>query len=611
MYVREGMRDGYALRSCHPCRHDRCERGPTKTTWHERRARLLVRKQQQRARVAMMNVDDVCRAAGAPNAVDGEMRHLASDRAPAAERADELDNVRCKTLARRKIPNRAPCFDPSVGVEQAPQQIEPRAAMGIEIAARYEFFVAADAPQSHRAQSERHRVRLHAVAAGDPPAVLLHDAPIVRTGVGKLDFRRQPCAQASKHFICRSGEARRRSAQVAIAEQRAQNPRIDRQLGGRSEIAARQIDPKPAAIADAPEHCAQSRRRKHARRRPVSVVNAPKMLVAALGAAAVGERHTVQLAFALRKDSAYRRRFTVDRRQRVADREVAHPLPRRTRPHLGIERLRFPHARASGDDDEVAFLQACRHPVEIAEAGRDAGHFGRVVAVVQELDSIDDLREELRQLGELLLSARALLGDVQHLRFGFVEHVACAATERVVRGVRDLPGGRSELAQDRALAHDRRVVPDIGGGRHVLHERPQIRQPADIIELLHRRERFRDRHDVRRLAVAEQPDDVRIDQPVRLAVEIGLAERIADAVGSFVVEQQAAQHRLLRLDRVRRQLQRFDFAIVGHRCGKNAGDRRRREVSILPPRRSVRHSPFGRGATKKEGRAGPPLRCKD
>ena len=62
--------------------------------------------------------------------------------------------------------------------------------------------------------------------------------------------------------------------------------------------------------------------------------------------------------------------------------------------------------------------------------------------------SVDDL-------DVALLPARALLGDVQHLRLGHVEHFARAAAERVVRRVGDLARGRRELAQDRALAHDR------------------------------------------------------------------------------------------------------------------------------------------------------------
>ena len=44
----------------------------------------------------------------------------------------------------------------------------------------------------------------------------------------------------------------------------------------------------------------------------------------------------------------------------------------------------------SGDDDEIAGLQARRHLVEIGEAGGNAGDVRRIVAVVQRLDPLDD-----------------------------------------------------------------------------------------------------------------------------------------------------------------------------------------------------------------------------
>ena len=59
--------------------------------------------------------------------------------------------------------------------------------------------------------------------------------------------------------------------------------------------------------------------------------------------------------------------------------------------------------------------------VEIGEAGGHAGDVGRIVAVVERLDALDDLRQQRADLLEVLLPARALLGDVQDLRFGLVE----------------------------------------------------------------------------------------------------------------------------------------------------------------------------------------------
>ncbi len=163
-----------------------------------------------------------------------------------------------------------------------------------------------------------------------------------------------------------------------------------------------------------------------------------------------------------------------------------------------------------------------------------------------------------------LVAALALLRDVQDLGFGLVEDFLRAAPERVVRRIRDVAGRAGELAQDRAVAHDLRVVADVGGGRHVLDQRAEIREAADVVELLRRGERLGDRHHVGGLAVGDEPHDVRVDEPMRVAVEIGVGDDVADLVRRLVVEQETAQHRLLRLERMGRELQTVELEIVGH-----------------------------------------------
>jgi len=60
------------------------------------------------------------------------------------------------------------------------------------------------------------------------------------------------------------------------------------------------------------------------------------------------------------------------------------------------------------------------------------------------------------------------------------------------------------------------------------------------------------------------PENVVVDDAMRVVVEVFAGDDVADPVGGFVVEQQAPEHRLLGLERVRRQLQRGDLRIVGH-----------------------------------------------
>src|SRR5205823_8940671 len=110
---------------------------------------------------------------------------------------------------------------------------------------------------------------------------------------------------------------------------------------------------------------------------------------------------------------------------------------------------------------------------------------------------------------------------MQYLRFRFVEDRLGVASKRVVRRFGDLARRRGELAQDRAIANDLGVMPNVGGSRDVLYERAQVCEPADVIELLRRRQRFRERHDVRWLAVSNELHHMTIDDAMRVAIEVG------------------------------------------------------------------------------------------
>src|SRR5207249_5926265 len=124
-----------------------------------------------------------------------------------------------------------------------------------------------------------------------------------------------------------------------------------------------------------------------------------------------------------------------------------------------------------GDYDQVAFLQARGQVVQIGESRRHTGDVGRIVAVKQELDALNRLREQRAQLLESLLTARAVLGDLEHLRLGLVEDFAHAAAERIVSGIGDLSAGGCEAAQNRPLAHDLGVTTYVGRRRHILYQR--------------------------------------------------------------------------------------------------------------------------------------------
>jgi len=79
--------------------------------------------------------------------------------------------------------------------------------------------------------------------------------------------------------------------------------------------------------------------------------------------------------------------------QRITDSHVAHALPARQRLDSRVQRLRLPHARPPGDDDEVLWLKARGLQVQLLEAGGDAGDV--LLALVQALDVLERVLEDL------------------------------------------------------------------------------------------------------------------------------------------------------------------------------------------------------------------------
>ena len=95
----------------------------------------------------------------------------------------------------------------------------------------------------------------------------------------------------------------------------------------------------------------------------------------------------------------------------------------------------------------------------------------------------------------------------------------------------------------------------------------EVGQAAGAVLVLARLDRLGDRDHVGRLALLDQLGDVAEDAAVVVAVEILGRDQVGDLVEGLVVEQQAAQQRLLGLDRMRRHLQREQLGIGRARCG--------------------------------------------
>ena len=161
---------------------------------------------------------------------------------------------------------------------------------------------------------------------------------------------------------------------------------------------------------------------------------------------------------------------------------------------------------------------------------------------------------------------RAFLADAEDLAFGLVEDLGDRPALRVEGAGGDLVARRDQLAQHRALAHDLGVAPQVGRARHALRQRVQVDQAAAVLGLAEALQLLEDRDHVGRLGGIDQAADRRVDQPVLEAVEVAVDEQVAGAVPGAVVEQQAAEHALLGLDRMRRDAQLRDL-VVGARVG--------------------------------------------
>jgi hypothetical protein len=206
---------------------------------------------------------------------------------------------------------------------------------------------------------------------------------------------------------------------------------------------------------------------------------------------------------------------------------------------------------------------SCRpggHLVQVDEARRLPGDRSRIL--VELVQAAHDVGEQGRHLREALARAPARLPDLEDLGLGLVQELARLAPLGGIGRVRDIGPDLGQLAHDRPLANDLRVAADVGGRRRAGGELVQVRDAAHVPDLAIDLQRLGDREHVRRLVVLDELGDGAPQHAVVRAVEIRLADEVADPVPCGIGEQQPAQHRLLGFHRVRRQAQRFDLGVA-------------------------------------------------
>src|SRR5687768_8910448 len=208
---------------------------------------------------------------------------------------------------------------------------------------------------------------------------------------------------------------------------------------------------------------------------------------------------------------------------------------------------RLSHAWASGDDDEIRRLEARRLEIELLEAGGDAGDV--LLPLVEPLDVLERVLEDFADGQRAALQPP--LGETEDTLLGVVDerlHLVLG-----VEGLRDdLRRRLDELAEDRHVAHDRRVGAEVGGDRRLFHEEGDGGRTADELDLVGAAQLLAERERVDGRAAIEQREHRLVERAMRLRVEVRGAEHLDHARQRLAAfEQDGAERGALGIEVVR------------------------------------------------------------
>jgi hypothetical protein len=216
--------------------------------------------------------------------------------------------------------------------------------------------------------------------------------------------------------------------------------------------------------------------------------------------------------------------------------------------HVQCQR-RLPHRRPRGDDDQVPGLEAGRELVELLEAGGTAGDVG--TGLVQVHDPLEALLQQPFDVAEV--TRDPLLGEIEDDLLGAVDEV-CGLAGPVLPEPCDLGSRTDEPAKCRHLPHDPRVVSSVRGRGDERGELMDAGAAAHLLELPALLERVDEGNGVDWLPLLVQRKAGTEDDPVALAVEVGRREDLGDRPDRARRDQHRAQHRLLGLEVLRRDV---------------------------------------------------------
>ncbi len=200
---------------------------------------------------------------------------------------------------------------------------------------------------------------------------------------------------------------------------------------------------------------------------------------------------------------------------------------------------RLAHRRSTGNDNQVAGLQAGGQFVELVEAARDTRDIAAFL--VQQVDAVHRRRKNLLERPEAGPASRAGLGDLEHEAFGFVDQLRRGPAVGGKCAAADLVTCVDQRAQGRALAENLRIGAGIGGARRLVGQRGQVFEAAGVLELVTVAEVLRDRDDVAGMSILGKRGDRPENQAVILAIEVVGDDDVGDLVPGLVVQHETAE----------------------------------------------------------------------
>src|SRR5713226_3717659 len=217
------------------------------------------------------------------------------------------------------------------------------------------------------------------------------------------------------------------------------------------------------------------------------------------------------------------------------------------------------HGGAPRDDDEVARLEARRHPVEIVEAGGEPGDV--LLAVVELLDVLEGiLQDGPHREGRPL---HPPLGDLEDQPLRVVEQLV-----HVVPGLVALPddvgGDADQVAQEGLLPDGGPVGEEVGRGGRLLHQAREGGGSPDLLQLRAPLQLLRDGEEVHRIVALEEREGGIEDLAVPFLVEVGRLEQLDGLGQALALQQDRPQDGPLRLQAVGRDLGGEQVGERGH-----------------------------------------------